>query len=74
MLFVGPTLLSGIGQVVKKYQCLYPDSKYIALCQHTKSDKYSETELKTYDDIIKQITTVEIVNWFDLNPHISALL
>ena len=29
MLFIGPTLLSGIGQVVKKYQCLYPDSKYI---------------------------------------------
>jgi len=29
MLFIGPNLLSGIGQVVKKYQLLYPDSKYI---------------------------------------------
>ena len=29
MLFIGPSLLSGIGQVVKKYQCLYPDSTYV---------------------------------------------
>jgi glycosyltransferase involved in cell wall biosynthesis len=29
MLFVGPNLLSGIGQVVKKYQSLYPNSKYV---------------------------------------------
>lgn len=29
MLFIGPTLLSGIGQVIKKYQNLYPNSKYI---------------------------------------------
>ena len=29
MLFIGPNLLAGIGQVVKKYQLLYPDSKYV---------------------------------------------
>jgi len=31
MLFIGPSLLAGIGQVLKKYQLLYPDSKYIEI-------------------------------------------
>jgi len=31
MLFIGPTLLSGIGQVVKKYQSIYPNSKYVEI-------------------------------------------
>jgi hypothetical protein len=56
------------------YICSNPDNKYISLCQNNKTDKYSDTFLKTYEDIIKQITTSEIINWFDLNPHISALL
>ena len=29
MLFIGPSLLSGIGQVVNKYKSLYPESKYV---------------------------------------------
>jgi len=29
MLFIGPTLLSGIGQVVNKYKSLYPPSRYV---------------------------------------------
>jgi len=29
MLFIGPSLLAGIGQVVKKYQLLYSGSKYV---------------------------------------------
>jgi glycosyltransferase involved in cell wall biosynthesis len=28
MIFIGPTLLSGIGQVVKKYQSLFPESRF----------------------------------------------
>lgn len=28
MIFIGPTLLSGIGQHTKKYMDLFPDSKY----------------------------------------------
>ena len=31
MLFIGPTLLSGIGQVVDKYRRLYPESKYVEI-------------------------------------------
>lgn len=31
MLFIGPTLLSGIGQHLKKYSALFPDSTYMEL-------------------------------------------
>ena len=31
MLFIGPTLLSGIGQHCKKYMSLFPGSQYIEL-------------------------------------------
>jgi len=38
MLFVGPTLLAGIGQVVKKYSDLYPGSKYVEYGQPIDKD------------------------------------
>jgi len=31
MLFIGPTLLSGIGQHTKKYLDIFPDSEYIEI-------------------------------------------
>jgi glycosyltransferase involved in cell wall biosynthesis len=31
MLFIGPTLMSGIGQHLKKYSGIFPDSKYIEI-------------------------------------------
>jgi hypothetical protein len=56
------------------YICSNSNNSYISLCQNAKSDKYVETEKKSSEDVINQITSVEIVNWYDLNPFITALL
>ena len=39
MLFIGPTLLAGIGQVVKKYSDVYPGSKYAEYGQPIDKDE-----------------------------------
>ena len=46
----------------------------MSLCQFVKTDKYSETIIKTRENIIKQLTSNECINWADLNPFITALL
>lgn len=40
-LFIGPTLLAGIGQVTKQYANLIRDSEYLEIGQQPKNQKYS---------------------------------
>jgi len=56
------------------YICSNGNNKYMSLCQFAKTDKYAETILKSRENIIKQITSNECINWADLNPFITALL
>ena len=56
------------------YICSNANNKYMSLCQFVKTDKYSETIIKTRENIIKQLTSNECINWADLNPFITALL
>ena len=54
MLFIGPTLLSGIGQVVDKYKKLYPESKYI---------EYGTPVEKCEDVFVFALPIPEILNY-----------
>lgn len=59
MLFIGPTLLSGIGQVVKKYQSLYPDSKYIDYGVPIEKDSDVFVFALPIPDVINYLITVK---------------
>ena len=59
MLFVGPTLLSGIGQVVKKYQSLYPDSKYIDYGGQIEKDSDVFVFALPIPDVINYLITIK---------------
>ena len=54
MLFIGPTLLSGIGQVVNKYRELYPGSKYT---------EFGTPIEKGEDVFIFALPVIEILNY-----------
>jgi hypothetical protein len=56
------------------YICSNENKKYVSLSQHCKTDLHSNTFTKSNEEIIQQITSSEIINWFDLNPFITALL
>ena len=59
MLFIGPSLLSGIGQVVKKYQCLYPDSTYIDYGVPVEKDSDVFIFALPLPDVINYLVTVK---------------
>ena len=59
MLFIGPTLLSGIGQVVKKYQSLYPDSKYTDYGGQIEKDSDVFVFALPIPDVINYLITVK---------------
>ena len=59
MLFIGPTLLSGIGQHCKKYMDLFPRSKYIQI-----QEEIPESE-KAF------IFALPIPYWLDKIPEIK---
>ena len=59
MLFIGPTLLSGIGQVVKKYQSLYQDSKYIEYGVPIEKDTDVFVFALPIPDVINYLITVK---------------
>ena len=56
------------------YICSNTDSKYVSLCQNAKHDKYSETLEKSETNIKSQITCNDIINYYDLNPFVTAML
>lgn len=59
MLLIGPTLLSGIGQMLFKYKNIFPNSKYIEV--------YND---QIPIDDIALIFALPIKHWFDIIPEI----
>ena len=40
-LFIGPSLLAGIGQVTKQYSSLIENSEYVEIGQHPRKQRYT---------------------------------
>ena len=62
MLFIGPTLLSGIGQLTKKYMDIFPDTRYT---------KYIQIHEKIPESEHAFIFALPIQYWLDRIPEIK---
>ena len=60
MLFIGPTLLAGIGQVAQKYSALYPGSRYVEYGHPVEKDEQVFIFALPIPEVIQYIETLKL--------------